>query len=232
MAHTESRLAASFATILQRTQRQSLGPDSVERRYRLMVFLALYGGALGAAAIIISFLARQQLRAPLYETQHLSLNIYVFLSGAGLIAGALVVSMLTYWLISRSNFAQHPLAWVAIGFGYAILVPFATGFLAPFSIVFLNLQLGVFESGDVSPGLLDALFRAPHSTFSYGTVALGTTAVAALMFAPGAWLIDTVNASRSVIVARYGSFAITLALSSGFVAFAVLGPPSTLAKLG
>ena len=233
MARTEPNLAQSaLATLLQRPMRHPLGLPSVARRNRLIICVALYGGALGAAATVISFLSRAKLQPPLYEPERLQLQTDVFLSGAGVVAGVLVVSVLAYWLIKGADSAQPPVLWLAMGLGFALMVPFVTGALVPVSIVFLNVRLGVFDPGDLSPGLLDAVFRAPHSSFSYGTVALGTTGLAALLFAAGAWLIDTVNASKHVIVSRYGACAISLALSSVFIASAFLGPPSTLAKLG
>lgn len=197
-----------------------------------MLCVALYGGALGAAAFLVAVLATAKLRPPLYEPEHMSLLPSVFLSGAGAGAGALVALLLTYLAIKRADYAQHPLVWVAFGVGFAIVVPFLTGALAPVSIVFLNLRLGAIAPGDVFSGILDSAFRAPTSSITYGATSLAPTALAALLFASGAWLIDTANASNKVIVSRYGAYAITLALSVGFVAFAALGPPSTLVRLG
>jgi hypothetical protein len=197
-----------------------------------MLCVALYGGALGAAAFLVAVLATAKLRPPLYEPEHMSLLPSVFLSSAGAGAGALVALLLTYLVIKRADYAQHPLVWVAFGVGFAIVVPFLTGALAPVSIVFLNLRLGAIAPGDVFSGILDSAFRAPTSSITYGAMSLAPTALAALLFALGAWLIDTANASNKVIVSRYGAYAITLALSVGFVAFAALGPPSTLVRLG
>ena len=149
-----------------------------------------------------------------------------------MVAGALVAVLLTSWAIKRAAYAQHPLVWVALGVGFGIIVPFGTGALTPVSIVFLNLNLGVIAPGEILSGLVEAAFRAPQSAFSYGGMSLAPTALAAVLFAPGAWLIDTANRSRNVIVSRYGIWAIALALSFGFVTFAALGPPSTLVKLG
>lgn len=227
MALPKHNLTGSPTTLLQRPKRRSIG-----RRYRLIVCVTLYGGALGAAAFLVALLAGTKLLPPLYEPEPMALLPSVFLSGAGAVAGALVVFLLTYWVIKRADYAQHPLVWVALGVGFAMMVPFAAGALAPVSIVFLNLRLGVIAPGEILPGLMDSAFRAPTSSIAYGTMSLAPTAVAALLFAIGSWLIDTANSSHKVIVSRYGAYAITLALSAGFVAFAALGPPSTLVKLG
>ena len=205
---------------------------SPEKRYRLMAAVSLYAGVLGACAIVISYVSRQRLHAPLWEPEHLQLHTSLFLGMAGLIAGVSVASILIYWLIGKTNFAQHPMSWVAVAVGYAIMAPFVTGALMPFSAVFLNLYLGIFDISHMPSALTDAVFRSPHGVFAYGSLALGTTALAALMFAPGAWLIDTVNASERVIVGRYGTIGVTLGLSSAVGAFALFGPPFILVKLG
>ena len=227
MARPEQNLTASPTALLQRPRRRSVG-----RRYRLIACVTLYGGALGAAAFLVAVLATAKLRPPLYEPEHMSLLPSVFLSGAGAGAGALVALTLTYLAVKRAEYAQNPLVWVAVGVGFAIAVPFLTGALAPVSIVFLNLRLGVIAPDQVFSGILDSAFRAPNSSIAYGATSLGPTALAALLFAVGSWLIDTANSSNKVIVSRYGAYAITLALSAGFLAFAALGPPSTLVKLG
>ena len=227
MARPDHSLTGSPTALPQHPGRPSVG-----RRYRLIICVALYGGALGAAALLVALVARAKLRPPLYEPEHMAFLPSVFLSGAGVIAGALVAALLTYWVVKRADNAQHPLIWVALGVGFALIVPFATGALAPVSIVFLNLNLGVIAPDEIFSGLIDSAFRAPSSAFAYGAMSLAPTAVAALLFAAGAWLIDAANASDNVKVSRYGTCAITLALSFGFVAFAALGPPSTVATLG
>ena len=227
MARPEHNFTEPPTALLQRSARRSVG-----RRYRLIICVALYGGALGAAAVLVALVAHAKLLPPLYEPEHLALLPSVFLSSAGVVAGALVAFLLASWVIKGAEYAQHPLVWVTFGVGFGIMVPFGTGALTPVSIVFLNLNLGVIAPGEILPGLVEAAFRAPQSAFSYGGINLAPTALAALLFAPGAWLIDTANGSRNVIVSRYGVWAIALALSFGFVAFAALGPPSTLVKLG
>jgi len=194
--------------------------------------VALYGGALGATAVLVALVAHARLLPPLYEPERLALLPSVFLSSAGVVSGALVAFLLVSWLIKGTGYPQHPLVWLTFGVGFGIMVPFGTGALTPVSIVFLNLHLGVIAPGEILPGLVEAAFRAPQSAFSYSGMSFASTALATVLFGPGAWLIDTANGSRNVIVSRYGVWAVALALSFGFVALANLVPASTLVKLG
>ena len=194
--------------------------------------MSVYGGALGVFALVISLVARTKLRPPDYDPQHLEPTIALFLSGAGFVAGGLVIWTLTAWLVQRAEHPQHPLAWPGIGVGYAIIVPFLTGALAPVSLVFLNATVGITETPDVVTGLADSVFRAPRIAFEYGALSLGPTALAAALFAVGAWVIDRANAYPSIAVSRYGAYGVTIGLSVVTVGFVSLAPAATLYKLG
>ncbi len=202
------------------------------RRRRLLACIFTYGGALGVFALIVSLVARTKLKPPDYEPQHLEPTIAIFMSGAGLVAGGLVAWTLTAWLVQRAEHPQHPLLWPGVGIGYAIIVPFLTGALAPVSLVFLNMTVGITETPDVLAGLADSIFRAPRIAFEYGALSLGPTALAAGLFMVGAWVIDRINAYSHLQVSRYGAYGVTLALSAGVVMFVSLAPASTIYRLG
>ena len=192
----------------------------------------MYGGALGVFALIVSLVARTKLQPPDYEPERLEPVIAMFLSGAGVVAGGLVAWTLTAWLVQRAEHPQHPLAWPGIGIGYAIIVPFLTGTLAPVSLVFLNTTVGITETPDVLTGLADSIFRAPRIAFEYGALSLGPTALAAGLFVAGAWIIDRTNTYSDVRISRYGAYGVTLAMSAGVIGFVSLAPASTIYKLG
>ena len=59
-----------------------------------------------------------------------------------------------------------------------------------------------------------------------------TGLLSGVVFALGAWLIDTANASARLNTSRYGTYAIMVALSALIAAGTALVPPATLAKLG
>ena len=202
------------------------------RRRRLLACIFSYGGALGVFAIIVSLVARTKLQPPGYEPQHLEPTIAFFMSGSGLVAGGLVAWTLTAWLVQRAEHPQHPLAWPAVGLGYAIMVPFLTGALAPVSLVFLNTTVGITDTPAVVTSLADSVFRAPRIAFEYGALSLGPTAMAAVMFVIGAWVIDRANSHPSITVSRYGAFGVTAALSVAVVGFVSLAPAATIYRLG
>ena len=202
------------------------------RRRRLLACIFTYGGALGVFALIVSLVARTKLQTPDYEPQHLEPTIALFLSGAGLVAGGLVALTLTAWLVRRAEHPQHPLAWPGVGVGYAIVVPFLTGTLAPVGLVFINATVGITETPDILTGLADSIFIAPRIAFEYGALSLGPTALAAVLFAPGAWLIDRVNTYPDLRVSRYGAYGVTIALSTCTIGFVALAPASTIYRLG
>ena len=202
------------------------------RRRRLLACIFAYGSALGVFALIVSLVARTKLQAPDYEPQHLELTIALFLSGAGLVAGGLVAWTLTAWLVQRAEHPQHPLAWPGVGIGYAIIVPFLTGALAPVSLVFINATVGITETPDMLTGMADSIFRAPRIAFEYGALSLGPTALAAVFFAAGAWLIDRANTYSNLRLSQYGAYGVTIALSTCAVGFVALAPASTIYRLG
>ena len=202
------------------------------RRRRLLACIFVYGAALGVFALIVSLVARTKLQGPDYEPQHMEFTIALFLSGSGLLAGGLVALTLTAWLVQRAEHPQHPLAWPGVGIGYAIIVPFLTGALAPVSLVFINATVGITETPDVLTGLADSIFRAPRIAFEYGALSLGPTALAAVLFAPGAWLIDRANTHSNLRVSRYVTYGVTVALSACAVGFVALAPASTIHRLG
>ncbi len=199
---------------------------------RLLTCVAVYGAALGIFALLVSLVARAKLRPPDFEPQHLDPIVALFLSGAGIVAGGLVAWTLTTWLVQRAEHPQHPLVWLGVGLGYAIIVPFLTGALAPVSLVFLNTVVGVMATPEMLPGLADSVFRAPKVAFEYGALSLGPTALAAVLFVAGTWVIDRINTYSGLHLSRYGAYGMTIAMSTGVVAFAYLAPATTLVKLG
>jgi hypothetical protein len=154
------------------------------------------------------------------------------LSSAGLVAGAAAAALLTYFFVHRAERARNPPHWVALGTGYGLMAPFLTGLLLPISAVFLDLWLGVLTIGEILPSVLESLLRVPTYGFTHGTIGLYTGLLSGLVLGVSAWLIDLANASGGQRVSRYGSTAIALVLSSGFVAFVYFSSPLTLVKLG
>lgn len=196
---------------------------------RLTTSLTVYGGALGVASVLISFMVRTDM---LREPEHLSLVPSVFFSLGGAAAALLITWPVAYWL---RHMAREPLSlplWWGIGFGYGLLLPFLTGAILPLSTVFMDLYLGIIDVDELVTATLDAGFRAPLHTFTWGALALFNGMLTGALFGTGAWVIHRLNASQSPVKSRYGPWVISLSLGSMAVAFAVLAPAETLARLG
>ena len=72
---------------LTRTSFPRIAPHIGKRRLRLVICLGLYGSALGASSLLVSFMART--RYPI-EPEYLQFVPSVILSGAGWITGAVI----------------------------------------------------------------------------------------------------------------------------------------------
>lgn len=200
-----------------------------DRRLRLIKCETLYGGALGAATLLISFLAQ----TPFPKTpERMALLPSAILSSGGVVAGGILAGLTTYWVAQRTDKARHPLTWMALGCGYGVLLPFCTGMFLPVCSVFLNRALGVIARSEIAPQVLNALFRAPVSAFVHGAFGLYTGLLAGVCFGTGAWLIDRANTASNPMVAHYGTYALALVLALAVVAVAAFVSPVTLAQLG
>lgn len=208
---------------------EEIPPHLEKRRVRLVISLGLYGSALGASFLLVSFMARTVYpKTP----EHLDLLPSVFLSGGGWIMGAIIAGALGY-LIAPTSWRPHNIfLWLMIGFGFGILLPFFSNSLMPMGTVYLNLALGIMPVGEVPMMTLDALFRAPVTAFIQGALGVFTGLLTGTLFGLGGWLIDIANTSRYPRVSRYAPYVLSSSLSILVLGIAAFGPASTLAKLG
>ena len=70
---------------LTRTSFPRIAPHIGKRRLRLVICLGLYGSALGASSLLVSFMARTNMARTKYpiEPEHLQFVPSVILSGGG-----------------------------------------------------------------------------------------------------------------------------------------------------
>ena len=202
------------------------------RRRILVAYITLYGSALGAATILVALVARAKLKPPDYEPEHLPPVTAFFMAWSGLIAGAIIAGALAHMLVRRSSRRQDPRIWLALALGFGILAPFFTGTLTPISLIGINLALAVMSTAEAVSSLVDTPFRAATAAFSYGTLSLGTTAIAAILLAVGSAVIDLAYSARSRAVATWAPPAIAVGLSLLAVGFSAFGPPAAIANLG
>lgn len=199
---------------------------------RLTTSLALYGGALGAGALLVALLAQTAQERYPAEPEHLALVPSLILSSGGFLVGALIAGLVTYTVAYNRREPLNLLIWIAVGFGFGVLLPVFTGVVLPFAMVFVELDQGTIELSDVFIELSNAIFRAPGATFSHAVFGLFSSLLAGFVFGIGAWLVDTANAASRLWMSRYGSYGIAVVLSILAIGFAAFGPPSFIARLG
>ena len=199
------------------------------RRIRLTVSVSAYGTALGAAAILISIIARTGIYD---DAEHLTFVPSVLSALTGALAVALFTPLAIYHARDRANESSGLLIWLALGLGFGLTSSFVTGGLLPLSAVALSFAEGVVGLGELPSLVFEAALRGIRSFYIEGALALLTWLLAGALFGIGGWAMDKLNASSNVAASRYGTWAIALALGSTAVAIAVFGPPETLRKLG
>jgi hypothetical protein len=166
------------------------------------------------------------------EPEHLPLIPGLILSSGGFLVGALIAGIVTYWIAHDRPDPLHPLVWLALGFGFGIVVPVFTGMVFPFTTVFIDLYLGRIGVGDLFIRLVDSIFLAPWGALFQAVFGLFTSLLAGLFFGVGAWLVDRANMASISWVSRYGTYGLAAALTVAVIGFVAFGSPSFLAKLG
>ena len=196
----------------------------------MAVALTAYGAALGAAAVPVALLAKPDPRLTVPE--HMSMAPTFYLALAGALAGALLVWPVSRRLPDALGSQTGWLIWIILGVGYSLIVPFLSGILIPFSIVFLNAHVGLIEIWQIPGHLLNTVFRVPIEAFVYGTLAVYTGMIAGALFAVGGFAIEEISYSRNMFVHRYVPWAIALSVGLLSIAFAVLAPAEFVNKFG
>ena len=199
------------------------------RRVRLVICLGLYGSALGASSLLVSFLARTRFPR---EPEHLEFVPSVILSSGGWIMGAIIAGLIAYWIAPTSERPHNIIAWLFIGFAFGVLLPFFSGALIPLGTLYLDVAHGIIPLGDLPSLTLGSILRAPSFAFTQGVFGLFTGLLAGALFGIGGWVIDVANTSPYPRVSRYAPYGLSLGLSAGVVAIASFGPADALAKLG
>ena len=207
----------------------TMGESRLAQRGYLIICLAIYGGSLGAASILINFLSRTK-----YPDipAHMSLAPTLLLSGGAFVVCAVLGGLIAYWSSKQESELRNVIMWLLIGFGFGVLSPIITGGTLPLSLVLVDLDAGVVSMGEVPVRITNALFHMPRFAFTHGVFGLFTGLLAGALFGVGALLMSTLRESAGGAVARYGPYALAIALSILFYAIATLGPAPTLAKLG
>ncbi len=198
-------------------------------RIRLTASVALYGAALGSAAILISIIARTD---KFDEAQHLELVPGLISAITGALAATLIAPLAIYHLRNNADESGGILLWLVLGLGFGVASSFVTGGLFPLNVVFITFAEDDIKLSELPSLVVEGAFQGIRSFFIEGALAIYTWFLAGALFGTGAWIIDKLNASANPVASKYGTWVVALSLGLTIVAFAVLGPPETLRKFG
>ena len=199
------------------------------RRAYLVICLAIYGGSLGAAALLVNLLSRTK-----YPNipEHMTLAPTLLFSVGAFLACAVLGGLIAYWSWDRDSALRELIKWLFFGFAFGVLSPVITGGALPLILVFIDLEAGVSSMGEAPVRLINALFHIPRFAFTQGVFGLFTGLLAGALFGLGALFISSLRELASGPLARYGPYALAILLSIIFYAIATLGDAPTLARLG
>ena len=215
-----------------RTYRRLVAPPQeswLSRCRYLVICLALYGGSLGASALLVNLLSRTK-----YPNipEHMAVAPTALMSGGAFVACAILGGAMAYWSGERDSALHSVIKWLLFGFGFGIVSPLITGATLPISLVLVNLESGVISLGETPAQISGELFRIPSFSFSHGVFGLFTGMLAGALFGVGALFISSLRELADGPVAKYGPYALAILLSIIFYAIATLGPAPTLARFG
>ena len=206
-----------------------MSESKLAQRGYLIICLAIYGGSLGAASLMVNLLSRTK-----YPNipEHMTLAPTLLMSGGAFVVCAALGGLIAYWSSTRESEWRNIIMWLLLGFGFGVLSPIVTGGTLPLSLIFVELEAGILSAGEVPVRLSNGLFHIPRFAFTHGVFGLFTGFIAGALFGIGALLMSTMRESAGGAVAKYGPYALAIALSILFYAISTLGPAPTLAKLG
>ena len=241
--------SASQMTIEQRK-------EAVSRlQVRLVWSLVLYGLLLAAAAAIVA-----SIYSPGITEDPRRLG---GISGAVTILGGCAFSLIFLlpvmrWIGSRAEESRILPVWLGIGVTFGIVTVFLTGASLPLAFAIQVNILSFASLGTLLDNLLDSVFRAPLSAFTFGVIALYIGFVVGPIYGIGAWLIDLVNrmnyphsypdpwveaigdmfpatqrwsSSSASWMSNYGPWTIAVLIGGAALLFAAFGPIEFLARL-
>lgn len=216
-----------------RTYRRLAPPPRDEGRLSqrgyLVICLAIYGGSLGAASLLVNFLSRTK-----YPDipAHMELAPTLLMSAGAFVVCAALGGLIAYWFGQRDEPLRFVIKWLLIGFGFGVLSPIITGGTLPLTLVFVELEAGVLSMGEMPVRLTNALFHVPRFAFTHGVFGLFTGLLAGALFGFGAMFISALREFTGGTLSRYGPYVLAVLLSIIFYAISTLADAPTLARFG
>ena len=209
-------------------------------RWRFAACVGLFGGVLGGAVVLVNLLT--QVDFPYINIpQHPPFGQALVIAAPGFLSGAAVTAPLAYILFgppftfapNRPRPSRGLPIWIFIGMIYSLVLALVLGGLfIPYSFLFRDFTQGLISVPELLSRGLDLTIMWPYLSVLVGVQLMFTSIFAGAFFGVGAWVIDRFNTSADAITAKFGTWVITVFLSSVIVALVILIPETTLAELG
>ena len=175
---------ASQMTIEQR--RQAVGLLQV----RLVRTLVLYAMLLTAAAALVASIYSPGIDQD--PRRLIGMNAVTTMVG-GCLFTLLFLLPVVRWIGVRAEESRVLPVWLLVGIAYGFFTVFLIGASLPFAFAFQINILDFRSIGKMLDDIIDAFFRAPLSSFTFGVFALYVGIIAGILYGVGAWIIDMLN---------------------------------------
>ena len=175
---------ASQMTIEQRKQAVA------HLQVRLVRSLVLYGMLLTAAAAMVASIYSPGIDQD--PRRLIGMNAVGTMVGGCLFTLIFLLPVLR-WIGSRAEESRILPIWLFVGFTYGIFTVFLIGASLPFVFAFQINMLDFRSLGKLIDDLIDAIFRMPLSSFTFGVFALYIGLIAGIIYGIGGWIIDMLN---------------------------------------
>ena len=216
-------------------------------RKRFTATIGLFGGCLGIAAILISFMSPESglLESAPKNQQNMSDYVWqasqdttilraTILAICGVIGGACITVPVAYWWFGKkptfSAYSKKTIdsrgipAWLMMGLMYGIMFPLIVGaYFLPFGREFILFLTGLTSIPELVISQTD-LFTGKWIRFMFvvGARLLFAGIFAGMVFGPGGWIIDKFVTSDNQKSSRFTSWIITCVMSFGVIIFALI----------
>ena len=157
---------------------------------RLVRSLVLYAMLLTAAAAMVASIYSPGIGQD--PRRLIGMNAVSTMVGGCLFTLIFLLPVLR-WIGSRAEESRILPIWLFVGFSYGIFTVFLIGASLPFAFAFQINFLDFRSIGKLIDDIIDAFFRAPLSSFTFGVFALYIGFIAGIIYGAGAWLIDMLN---------------------------------------
>jgi hypothetical protein len=198
-------------------------------RVRLTASVALYAAALGAAAILVSVIART---GRFDDAAHLPFAPALITAITGVIAVTLITPLAIYHMRTNAEESGGVFVWAVLGVAFGVASSFVTGALIPLNVVFITFVEDNLQFSELFSLVVDGTFQGIRSFFIEGAGAIYTWFIAGALFGVGGWTIDKLNASANPVASKYGPWAFAISVGLIVLVYAAFGPPETLRDFG